>query len=77
MHVCCFDTTPPLLQLADAKKRSDDDQAEMETLQAAKRKQDKELEAVREQLETAQADAQKALKSKKKLQEEVCTLHCM
>lgn len=68
---------PPtvFLQLADAKKRLDEDQGEMEALQNAKRKQDKELEAIREQLETAQADAQKALRSKKKLQEEVCVLY--
>ncbi len=79
--------TALFLQLADAKKKLDEDQAEMEAQQAAKRKVDKELEAVREQLESAQADAQKALKSKKKLQEEVCALtnlllnkhcyHCM
>lgn len=62
---------PPSSQLADAKKKSDEDQADLEELQAAKRKVDKELEALQERIEELTAESQKAYRSKKKLQEEV------
>ena len=58
-------------QLLDAKKKSDDDQTEIEELQAARRKQDKELEALQERIEELGAENQKTLRSKKKLQDEV------
>lgn len=44
---------------------------EIEELQAAKRKQDKEMEALNDRIEELKAENQKALKSKKKVQEEV------
>ena len=58
-------------QLADAKKRSDEDQVEIEELQAIKRKQDKEMEALNDRIEELKAENQKVVKSKKKVQEEV------
>ncbi len=73
IDITIFDAIPLPLQLADAKKRSDDDQVDIEELQAAKRKQDKEVEALNDRIEQAKAEAQKALKSKKKVQEEVST----
>ena len=55
----------------EAKKKSDDDQGEIEELEAARRRQDKEMEALKEHIETLTAENQKTLRSKKKLQEEV------
>ena len=55
----------------EAKKKSDDDQAEIEELEGARRRQDKEMEALKEHVEALTAENQKTLRSKKKLQEEV------
>ena len=55
----------------EAKKKSDDDQAEIEELETARRRQDKEMEALKEHVEALTAENQKTLRSKKKLQEEV------
>ena len=44
---------------------------EIEELQGARRKQDKEVEALNERIEVLQAENSKALRSKKKIQEEV------
>lgn len=59
------------VQLSDAKKRSDEGQVELEELQGARRKQDKEIEALNERIEELQAENNKVLRSKKKVQEEV------
>ena len=59
-------------QLTDAKKRADDSQIEVEELQTAKRKLDKEMEALQDRIEEMAAENHKIAKSKKKVQEEVC-----
>ena len=66
-------TLPPLcpLQLADAKKKVDEDQAELEEMQGVKRKLDKEIESLHERIEELTAENQKTMRSKKKIQGEV------
>ncbi len=59
------------IQLAEAKKQGDTAQTEMEELQNAKRKLDKEIEALRDNIEALTAENAKVIKSKKKIQEEV------
>lgn len=61
------------LQLADAKKRTDDIQQELEEMQNAKRKQDKEVEALQDNIDQLTAENNKLARSKKKIQEEVGT----
>ena len=59
-------------KVTDAKKKSDESQAQLEEAMAAKKKQDKEMEALQERIDELQAENAKLIKSKKKLQEEVC-----
>ena len=61
------------MQLADAKKKVDEDQQEIEELQGAKRKVDKEIESLHERIEELTAENQKTARSKKKIQGEVGT----
>ena len=66
-------------QLADAKKKVDEDQAEIEEMQGAKRKVDKEIESLHERIEELMAENQKTTRSKKKIQGEVslnCSVAC-
>jgi chromosome segregation ATPase len=60
-----------ILQLAEAKKKADENQMEVEDTQGAKRKLDMELKAQQDHNEAMQAENNKLLKSKKKIQEEV------
>lgn len=60
-----------LLQLTDAKKKADETQIEVEEIQGAKRKLDKEAETLQERIEELMAENNKIARSKKKLQEEV------
>lgn len=46
----------------------------MEELQGAKRKQDKEMEALQDRIDELSADNHKVVKSKKKIQEEASLL---
>ena len=59
------------VQLADSKKKVDEDQQEIEELQGAKRKVDKEVESLHERIEELTAENQKTTRSKKKIQGEV------
>lgn len=59
------------VQLADSKKKVDEDQQEIEELQGAKRKVDKEVESLHERIEELTAENQKTARSKKKIQGEV------
>ena len=59
------------IQLADSKKKVDEDQQEIEELQGAKRKVDKEIESLHERIEELTAENQKTARSKKKIQGEV------
>ena len=59
------------MQLADAKKKVDEDQAEIEEMQGVKRKLDKEIESLNERIEELMAENQKTARSKKKIQGEV------
>ena len=61
-----------IYKVTDAKKKSDEDQAQLEEAMATKKKQDKEMEAVQERIDELQAENAKLIKSKKRLQEEVC-----
>ena len=58
-------------QLADTKKKVDEDQVEIEDLQGIKRKLDKEIESLHERIEELTAENQKTTRSKKKIQGEV------
>lgn len=60
-----------LVQLADAKKRADELQIEVEEYQGAKRKVDKEMEGLQDRIDELTAENNKVIKSKKKVQEEV------
>ena len=71
VHTHTHTYTHTFAQLLDAKKKSDDDQTEIEEMQSARRKQDKEMEALQERIEELTAEIQKTLRSKKKLQDEV------
>ena len=66
--------------MADSKKKVDEDQQEIEELQGAKRKVDKEVESLHERIEELTAENQKTARSKKKIQGEVSKLinglHC-
>jgi len=53
------------------RKKADDLGGEVEEIQAAKRKTDKEMEALQDRIDELTAENQKVLKSKKKVQEEV------
>ena len=57
--------------MADAKKKADESQIEVEEIQQAKRKLDNDMKALQENIETLQAENNKMAKSKKKVQEEV------
>jgi len=57
--------------LNDAKHRSDDDQMALEEMQMAKKRTEKEAEALQERLDELQNENTKLIKSRKKLQEEV------
>ena len=65
IHISCP------MQLADSKKKVDDDQIEIEELQGAKRKVDKEVESLHERIDELTAENQKIARSKKKIQGEV------
>ena len=60
------------VQLQEAKRKSDEDQGQLEDMTAARKRLDKDLEALRERVEELQNDNQRLNRSKKKLQEEVC-----
>lgn len=62
------------IKVTDAKKKSDEDQAQLDEAMATKKKQDKELEALQERIDELQLENGKLIKSKKRLQEEVCAL---
>lgn len=55
----------------DAKHRSDEDQMALEEMQMAKKRTEKEAEALQERLDELQNENSKLNKSRKKLQEEV------
>ena len=57
--------------MADAKKKVDEDQVEIEEMQGIKRKLDKEIESLHERIEELTAENQKTARSKKKIQGEV------
>ena len=59
------------MQLTEAKKRVDDLQQEIEEMQTAKRKVDKEMEALQDRIDELTSENNKVVKSKKKVQEEV------
>ena len=76
IHVCValnLQTVHCPVQLADSKKKVDEDQQEIEELQGAKRKVDKEIESLHERIEELTAENQKTARSKKKIQGEVGT----
>lgn len=58
-------------QLAEAKKKADDDMAELEEVQNARRRLDKEIEALNERIEELTAENAKTNRSKKKIQGDV------
>lgn len=58
-------------QLAEAKRKSDDDQTQMEELRNSRKKLDKDLEALRERVDELMSENQRVTRSKKKIQEEV------
>ena len=60
------------IKVTDAKKKSDEDQAQLEDAMATKKRQDKEMEALQERIDELQSENAKLIKSKKRLQEEVC-----
>ena len=66
------DISVGFIKVTDAKKKSDEDQAQLEEAMATKKKQDKEIEALQERIDELQAENAKLIKSKKRLQEEVC-----
>ena len=66
-----FNPLPSSAQFNDAKKKSDDDQVDLEEVQNAKRKLDQEVKALQERLEEMKAENQKLARGKKKVQEEV------
>ena len=59
------------IKVTDAKKKSDEDQAQLEEAMATKKRQDKEMEALQERIDELQSENAKLIKSKKRLQEEV------
>ena len=65
-------------QLQEAKRKNDEDQGQLEDLAAARKRQDKESEAMRERLAELQSENQRLSRSKKKMQEEVMphVIHC-
>lgn len=58
-------------QLAEAKKKADEDMAELEEVQNARRRLDKEIEALNERIEELGAENAKTNRSKKKIQGDV------
>ena len=58
-------------QLAEAKRKSDDDQTQMEELRSSRKKMEKDMEALRERVDELMAENQRVTRSKKKIQEEV------
>ena len=70
----CVDVTRLLLhptQLAEAKRKSDDDQTQMEELRGGRKKLEKDMEALREKVDELTTENQRVTRSKKKIQEEV------
>lgn len=59
------------MQLAEAKKKADDTQLEVEETQGAKRKLDKDFQDLQDRIEVLTAENVKVARSKKKVQEEV------
>jgi len=68
---CIYNIYLVFIKVTDAKKKSDEDQAQLEEAMATKKKQDKELEALQERIDELQSENAKLIKSKKRLQEEV------
>ena len=60
-----------MVQLNDAKHRSDEDQMALEELQMAKKRTEKEVEVLQERIDEFKNENSKMNKGKKKLQEEV------
>ncbi len=58
-------------QVTEYKKRLDDDNSAMDSLEEVKKKLLRDLEAAQARVEALEADSDKMLKSKKKLQAEV------
>lgn len=58
-------------QLSEAKKKADEDMAELEEVQNARRRLDKEIEGLNERIEELGADNAKTNRSKKKIQGDV------
>ena len=58
-------------QLSEAKKKADDDTAELEEVHSARRRLDKDMEALQEKIEELTAENAKVQRSKKKLQGDV------
>ena len=58
-------------QLAEAKRKSDDDQTQMEELRGGRKKMEKDMEALRERVDELMTENQRVTRSKKKIQEEV------
>ena len=58
-------------QLAESKRKSDDDQTQIEELRNSRKKMEKDMEALRERVEEVMAENQRVTRSKKKIQEEV------
>jgi predicted nuclease with TOPRIM domain len=65
--VTCF-------QLNDAKRKSDEDQMAYEDLQSSKKKVEKDAETLNDRMGELSNDNMKLLRSKKKIQEEVCVI---
>ena len=60
-----------VVQLAEAKKKADELQMELEELQGAKRRVDGELNTMQDSLDSLKDENNRVIKSKKKVQEEV------
>lgn len=69
---CNYCISIGFIKVTDAKKKSDEDQAQLEEAMATKKRQDKEMEALQERIDELQSENAKLIKSKKRLQEEVC-----
>ena len=61
-------------QLNDAKRKSDEDQMAYEDLQSSKKKVEKDAETLNDRMGELSNDNMKLLRSKKKIQEEVCVI---